>query len=132
MTSLGTMLRRLPLYMAMSTRRDTGDGSAAVGWAERQEERSALFAEFTETPSGRRSDEPLRASYRIRRGSKFKYIMAPLWSLHTDCEGLQRRNSPEIKASEELCWQLSMVLKPTTISPNGKYKELAVVLKGWC
>lgn len=31
------------------------------------------------------------------RGSKCKYFMDPLWSFHTDCQGLQSLNSPEIK-----------------------------------
>lgn len=31
------------------------------------------------------------------RGSKCKYFTDPLWSFHTDCQGLQSLNSPEIK-----------------------------------
>lgn len=31
------------------------------------------------------------------RGFKCKYFMDPLWSFHTDCQGLQSLNSPEIK-----------------------------------
>lgn len=31
------------------------------------------------------------------RGSKCKHFTDPLWSFHTDCQGLQSLNSPEIK-----------------------------------
>lgn len=34
---------------------------------------------------------------RCWRGSKCKYFMDPLWSCHSDCQGLQSLNSPEIK-----------------------------------
>jgi len=34
-------------------------------WPEKQEERSALFAEFTEMPSGRRYDEPHRCTNQV-------------------------------------------------------------------
>lgn len=42
----------------------------------------------------------LRGFYSILscwRGSKCKYFMDPLWSFHTDCQGLESLNSLEIK-----------------------------------